>query len=87
MIPIPVETWFAENDFGPVMETRSVGGGCISNGQTLTTKSGETFFLKTNTETPADMFAREAEGLAALEVDNGPRVPRPLLFGCHFILL
>ncbi|MFN2150745.1 MAG: fructosamine kinase family protein [Anaerolineales bacterium] len=87
MIPASVQTWLVENGFGPVNETRSVGGGCISNGQTLTTQSGETFFLKTNAETPADMFAREAEGLAALKVDNGPRVPRPLLFGSDFILL
>lgn len=87
MIPTSVQSWLAENQFGPVTQTRPVGGGCISNGQTLTSQSGKTFFLKTNPETPADMFAREAEGLAALQVDHGPRVPQPLLYGADFILL
>ena len=33
------------------------------------------------------MFAREAEGLAALAIPDGPQVPAPLIFGEQFILL
>jgi fructosamine-3-kinase len=87
MIPDPVQTWLDENGFGPVQAEQPVGGGCISNGKILTTQSGNTFFLKTNQNTPADMFAREAEGLKALRIADGPAVPQPLLHGTDFILL
>jgi fructosamine-3-kinase len=53
----------------------------------LKTSSGETFFLKVNQKTPADMFAREAEGLEALAVEGGPTVPKPYLWGKDFLLL
>jgi fructosamine-3-kinase len=33
------------------------------------------------------MFAREAEGLQVLGVPDGPRVPRPFLYGADFLLL
>ena len=33
------------------------------------------------------MFAREAEGLQALTVAGGPRLPRPLLVGADFLLM
>ena len=87
MLPSPVTTYLTENGYGPVVRTRPVGGGCISNGQILETRSGATFFLKTNASVPADMFAREAEGLHALTVPDGPRVPRVYLHGADFILL
>jgi len=87
MIPSLVSSFLTENDYGPVTATRPVGGGCISNGKIITTQSGKTFFLKTNPNTPADMFAREAEGLAALRVEDGPAVPKPYLHGRDFILL
>ena len=87
MIPKPVQIWLEENGFGIVHSEKPVGGGCISNGKLITTNSGKSFFLKTNSNTPADMFAREAEGLEALRVEDGPTVPQPLLFGPDFILL
>jgi fructosamine-3-kinase len=87
MIPDPVQTWLDENGYGVVKSTQAVGGGCISNGKILSTQSGATFFLKTNPNTPTDMFAREAEGLAALRVEDAPTVPQPHLHGRDFILL
>jgi fructosamine-3-kinase len=87
MIPSPVSSYLAENDYGPVTATHPVGGGCISNGEIISTQSGTTFFLKTNPNTPANMFAREAEGLAALQVEDGPSVPKPYLHDRDFILL
>jgi protein-ribulosamine 3-kinase len=51
------------------------------------TISGATFFLKVNAHAPEDMFEREAEGLEALNVKNGPRVPRPYVFGDGYILM
>jgi fructosamine-3-kinase len=87
MIPSPVESFLIENHHGPVTDASPIGGGCISNGKILTTQSGASFFLKTNANTPADMFAREAEGLKALRVLDGPTLPEVHLHGRDFILL
>lgn len=87
MIPTQVDHWLIENGFGPVKSTQPVSGGCISNGMIVTTQMGECFFLKSNQNTPQDMFAREAEGLTALQVENGPTIPEPLLHSSNFILL
>jgi fructosamine-3-kinase len=53
----------------------------------LSTESGESFFLKINPNAPEDMFAREAEGLEALAVSDGPLVPAPYSHGPTFLLL
>lgn len=87
MIPNLVQSFLEEHDYGPVTGTHSVAGGCISSGKIITTQSGVTFFLKFNPNTAADMFAREAEGLNALQVDDGPIVPDIFLHGRDFILL
>ena len=87
MLPEPVSDWLKAQGYGQVLSTRQVGGGCINNGARLQTDSGKTFFLKTNRYTPADMFAREAEGLDALAVGDGPRVPKPYFHGTDFLLL
>lgn len=87
MIPAKASDWLAEQGFGAVTQNRAVGGGCINHGARLETRSGKTFFLKTNRSTPADMFAREAEGLQALRVADGPRVPEPYVWGPDFLLL
>ena len=87
MIPSQVHSFLSENSHGAVTDARPIGGGCISNGKILTTEKGCTFFLKTNASTPVDMFTRDAEGLAALHVSDGPTVPRVYLFGRDFILL
>jgi protein-ribulosamine 3-kinase len=87
MIPESVSRWLLDNGHGAVKKTQSVNGGCISNGRIIQTGSGRSFFLKTNSSGPADMFAREFEGLQALAVRDGPRVPQPYLFGEEFILM
>lgn len=86
-IPAAVIIFLSKNAFGEVRTRQGVGGGCINNGSRLFTTSGETFFLKTNSSAPVDMFAREAEGLQALEVPGGPIVPRSFIYGENFILL
>jgi protein-ribulosamine 3-kinase len=87
MLPQAVGEWCASAGFGEILTLRPVGGGCINNGAVLKTVSGESFFLKTNQDAAADMFAREAEGLKALCVSGGPRLPFPYLFDTQFILL
>ncbi len=86
-LPPEVVDWLQKQGYGPVVEVRAQGGGCINEAYRLRTVSGETFFLKVNHRTPPDMFEREAEGLEALRVPGGPRVPRPYLWGATFLLM
>ena len=87
MLPEQVLSWLVQNGFGAVKGSQPVGGGCINAGTVLTTGSGRTFFLKTNHQAPADMFEREAQGLQALAVEGGPRLPVPYLYGENYLLL
>lgn len=86
-IPEPVSAYVSSKGYGAVVSSQPVGGGCINNGERLSTSSGETFFLKTNYSAPGDMFIREAEGLRALSQPGGPYVPGVHLTGNDFILL
>ncbi len=86
-LPSAVVRWLEAQGHGKVTQVLPVGGGCINHGARLITASGATFFLKTNPAAPADMFAREAEGLAALRVPGGPRIPQAFLWGPDFLLL
>ncbi len=86
-IPAPVERWLDEHGYGGIKTSQPVGGGCINNGARLQPSSGKSFFLKTNSRAPEDMFAREAEGLAALGVTGGPRLPEPYAWEAGWILM
>ncbi|MFV1859094.1 MAG: fructosamine kinase family protein [Anaerolineales bacterium] len=85
--PRPVESWLESGGYGAVEELHPVAGGCISNGARLTTSSGRSFFLKQNASAHETMFPREMDGLRALSVPDGPRVPIPYLAGANFLLL
>ncbi len=87
MVSQPVKDWLEKNGHGDLVNIQSVGGGCINHGARLETASGVTFFLKTNTHSPPDMFQREVEGLTALKQPGGPRVPQPYLYGSDFLLI
>lgn len=86
-VPDAVQHWLSEQNCGPVISVHPVGGGCINHGARLKTASATTFFLKMNYQTPPDMFLREADGLRALRVPGGPRLPEPLLAGTDFLLM
>jgi protein-ribulosamine 3-kinase len=86
-VPEPVQAWLQDNAYGKVLGVKPVGGGCINNGAVLQTQTGDSFFLKTNTRAPEDMFLREAEGLEALSLPGTPRVPKPFYAGKDFLLL
>ena len=87
MIPESVSEWCRKNGYGEIIATHPVGGGCINHGMRLETSEARSFFLKTNSMAPADMFAREANGLLALAVVDAPRVPEVFLFGKDYLLL
>ncbi|HKZ54777.1 MAG TPA: fructosamine kinase family protein [Anaerolineales bacterium] len=79
--------WLREHDFGEVTSAKPISGGCINQGMRLLTSSGQTIFLKQNSNAAPDMFQREEEGLRALAVSDGPRVPKPFSFGADYLLL
>ena len=87
LTPEEVRDWLLSGGYGEILSTNPVGGGCINNGMIVETNTGRTFFLKTNLNSPGDMFEREVEGLKALDVQDGPRVPAPYLWGRNFILM
>lgn len=87
-VPQSVSDWLAEQQWGAVTGTGPVGGGCINNAMHLETEHGPPALLKSNARAPDDMFAREAEGLAALaEADGGPRVPAVYAAGATWLLV
>jgi len=48
--------------FVRLIDSRSVGGGCINNSVKISTSVGD-FFLKWNASAPVDLFVKEASGL------------------------
>ncbi|MFN2281676.1 MAG: fructosamine kinase family protein [Anaerolineales bacterium] len=89
MEPLPREVvdWLASSGEGELLTSKPVGGGCIHQARLLRTSAGGHFFLKSNRSVPQDMFRREAEGLQAIKVVGGPRIPEALLVGKDFLLL
>lgn len=85
-IPPAVVAYVEAQGWGNIHTSHSLGGGCINNAQRLTTPNGAALLLKHNDSAPPDMFEREAEGLRALAVEAGPRVPTPYLVGPDFLL-
>ncbi|HET7012153.1 MAG TPA: fructosamine kinase family protein [Anaerolineales bacterium] len=86
-VPAAVRDWCQKQGHGEILQEEPIGGGCINNGARVHTRDGAAFFLKTNASAPAEMFAREAEGLLALRTDDGPRFPEPFLWSQDFLLM
>ena len=70
-----------------INSVRSVGGGCISNAEIITDNFGNTYFLKTNINSPPDMFFKEANGLNELIKASAIRIPKPILINEKFLLM
>ncbi len=66
---------------------RSVSGGCISDAKIITTKSGKSYFVKTNSNSLKDMFSKEANGLRELAKANVIRVPNVINADNDFIII
>lgn len=59
-----------------IFSSRAVGGGCINNASKIETSEG-IYFLKWNSDCPAEMFLREAEGLEELKKAAGDHLLIP----------
>jgi fructosamine-3-kinase len=64
-----------------------LSGGCISNAFRIICADGSKYFLKFNSSTSKDMFAKEANGLNELAKAKAVRSPIVLSFSEDFILL
>lgn len=70
-----------------IVSSKSVGGGCINDAQTITTSDDRKYFLKLNYHSAKDMFYKEANGLRELKKAEAIRVPDVVLVDTNFILL
>lgn len=70
----------------PIFAEEKLEGGLISLTRRVTTQRG-TVVVKQSTNAPGDMYYREAEGLLALAVPGGPRVPQVLSVGEGHLIL
>ena len=86
-IPNSAADWLRGLGWGEVTQAAPLSGGDISVVRRLTLTSGRSVVLKTNAAAPPSFFACEAEGLAALRVPDGPRIPEALLVAPAFVLL
>lgn len=82
-----VQNWLLDQGSGGIVQAEPVGGGCIHQALRLRTASSESYFLKQNSGKFKDIFFREADGLAALNIPGGPVVPRVYLVSEDYLLL
>ena len=59
-----------------LLNSHSVGGGCINNAVKISTSVGD-FFLKWNASGPSDLFLKEAAGLQEMVQDDNPYLVIP----------
>ena len=75
------------SNWGSVVAVESLQGGSINSVYLLETDFGPPSLLKTNSQCPKHMFARESEGLYALAVAGGLRVPEVYKYGDDWLLM
>ncbi len=63
-----------------IVSDKSLGGGCINHASKINTSSGA-FFVKWNTQGPADIFVQEAASLQALR-ESGTSLAIPEVLAC-----
>lgn len=70
-----------------IISSKSIGGGCINDAETIYTSDNRSYFLKKNFSTPEDMFFKEANALRELKKANAIRIPEVIIVDKNFILL
>ncbi len=87
MIPESLATWLEKERGQRIIEQIPVAGGCINHGQLIITDSGESYFLKSNTNAPPAMFEAEVHGLELMISAKGPRIPKPIHHAEEYLLM
>ncbi len=72
-----------------IVDFRTTGGGCINNSRIATLKDGREFFIKSSPggEHYPGMFVAEYNGLRLMAATNTVRVPGPVAYNNHYIVL
>lgn len=79
--------WLQQQGHSGTYRLQVLAGGDINETFLLTTDDGGNYCLKQNLSAPADFFACEAEGLAAIAASKTLRVPRVYVVQRHFIVM
>ena len=86
-LPEGLSQYLNKCGWGSVVAIESIGGGYINAVCLLQTERGPPSLLKTNSKSPKDMFMREHEGLCALSVTRGLRIPAVYECGDNWLLM
>lgn len=86
-IPQGLLQYISTSDWGSVVAVESLQGGSINSVYLLETDFGPPSLLKTNSKCPKHMFARESEGLYALALAGGLRIPEVYKYGDDWLLM
>ena len=86
-LPEDVSQYLRKCGWGSVIALEPLEGGYINAVYLLETECGPPSLLKTNSKGPKDMFTRESEGLHALAVSRGLRVPEVYECGEYWLLM
>ena len=86
LLPQAVIEYCRGAGFGEISGMDTLKGGVISLTRRLMTTSGQSLILKQRPDAPADLYAREAEGLRVLGA-AGLRTPEGHAVGADFLLL
>lgn len=86
LLPQPVVEFCQREGWGEIVTTEDLHGGMISQTRRLTTSRQRQLVLKQSVQAPADLYAREAEGLRALGAAGLP-TPEVLAVAPEFLLL
>jgi fructosamine-3-kinase len=70
-----------------IISCNSISGGCINIAEIILTKTGKTFFIKSNNSSEKDMFLKEANGLRELAKANTIRIPEVIYAAYNFIII
>jgi len=63
-----------------IVSEQAVSGGCINEATVFHSSTGESYFVKSNQNLDANVFAAEASGLNAMSATNSLRIPTVI---CH----
>lgn len=79
--------WLESTGHSSNYQLRPLSGGDINDTCLLTPDDGGTFCIKQNQSAPADFFACEAQGLAAIAATGTVRVPKVFVVHQGFLLM
>ncbi|MBI9070497.1 MAG: fructosamine kinase family protein [Melioribacteraceae bacterium] len=70
-----------------IINTNSLGGGCIGNSQKIQTAKGKLYFLKSYPDTSSAILQNEANGLIELKKSRVIKIPEVIYFDDEYLLL